>query len=226
MKLKELFLSMIRHGITALPAVGAALATHGALTPAEGAVVDAKMAEFLSGMALVAAAALSRGVLALVAKYVPHLSGILGGASSGGTSPVWILTVVGTMAGFVMVGGLSSCSSAQLAAFKAIPITVGIEGEHGTYTYNHETGIGVAVKVREAKSAENGAESFETRVAEAFALWNPRRPYRPRGMCLADLAELDLRSLVIDQPERGWPLQGAGPVTSAASLPAVESSNH
>lgn len=155
--MKEKIESLLRHALTALPAVGGFFVGKGWLTGEEGAALDAALTDFLSVLFAIAAAALARVVMWLVAKYFPSLSGLLGG-TSGGISPALLLMC--TAAAFTVVA-LPSCSQAQLAAFKEIPVTVGIEGEHGTYSYNHETGLGVIVKVREEKSAGWGAELFE-----------------------------------------------------------------
>jgi hypothetical protein len=218
--MKEQIYSLIRHALTALPAVGGFFVAKGWLNAEEGAQLDAKLVQFLEVVALVVSAALARAAMWLVAKYAPSLSGVLGGPSSGGNLPAWFLMVVAMAACGAGAPLLSSCTPTQVEAFRAMPITVGIEGEHGTYTYNRETGIGVVVKVREEKArcAEVPSSKFQGPRWEELALWDPRRPWRPRGMCLGELPDvIDLRSLVHDQPEGGWPLQGAGPVISAAS---------
>jgi hypothetical protein len=51
---------------------------------------------------------------------------------------------------------LNGCTPAQREIFKEMPITIGIEGQHGTYAYSSKGGLTIAVKgpkVREEKRA-------------------------------------------------------------------------
>ena len=97
-------------------------------------------------------------------------------------------------------GFLTSCGSAWVQTLKELPITIGIEGEHGTYGYNPETGLNIAVKVREEKSA-----TFKRRPDGEAVAPNPHRRFRPRAMCLDGF-----------QGERGEPMKDVAPVTSPA----------
>jgi len=64
------------------------------------------------------------------------------------------LVVVACAACLLMAAMLTGCTPAQVEAFKAVPITIGIEGKHGSYGYSSKGGLTVAVKaprVREEK---------------------------------------------------------------------------
>jgi hypothetical protein len=81
---------------------------------------------------------------------------------------------------------LTSCDSAAVAAVRSLPITIGVEGEHGTYGYSSEGGLSIAIKgtVREEKSGGDIRKKIdEIRNLRDGGLWEPRRPYRPQRMC-------------------------------------------
>lgn len=111
------------------------------------------------------------GVFAAVAAVAVWLAGVVfrkftrgnpddksGGGSAGGAL---LVAMAGIATWGMALGGalfLTSCSPAQVEAFRAVPITIGIEGEHGTYGYSSKSGLSVAVKaprVREEKSGIN-----------------------------------------------------------------------
>ncbi len=82
--------------------------------------------------------------------------------SSGGSAGSWLpVAMAGIATWGAALGGallLTSCTPAQIEAFRAVPITIGIEGEHGVYGYSSKSGLSVAVKaprVREEKSGIN-----------------------------------------------------------------------
>jgi hypothetical protein len=92
----------------------------------------------------------------------------------------------------------TGCTPAQLQTFREIPITIGVEGEHGTYAYSSKGGLSVTVKgrkVREEKSAPDFgkilAREWEAGRYEPCPLrpvpvevWPPSTPRPPRRMVL------------------------------------------
>lgn len=134
---KETVLTLVRK---VLSGVAGGLVAWGKLDPAK--------AEALTGFALV----LISSAWSFKAKGKDDAGG------SGGSGPLW-------GAGMLLFSLLlQSCTPAQVEAFKAIPITIGIEGEQGTYGYSSKSGLSVAIKapkVREEKSAPDFTELLE-----------------------------------------------------------------
>lgn len=80
--------------------------------------------------------------------FAPRISGVL----------PWL---VGPMCAVLMLSLLPSCSPEAMQAVRSVPITIGVEGEHGTYGYSSKGGLSIAIKgkVREDKSGR--AKAFE-----------------------------------------------------------------
>ena len=135
---KETVLTLVRK---VLSGVAGGLVAWGKLDPAK--------AEALTGFALV----LISSAWSFKAKGKDDAGG-----SGGSSGPLW-------GAGLLLFAMLlPSCTPAQVEAFKAIPITVAIEGEQGTYGYSSKSGLSVAIKapkVREEKSAPDFTELLE-----------------------------------------------------------------
>lgn len=104
--MKDQIYSLLRHAITALPAVGGYLAAKGLLTPEEAAQLDGGLTQFLLMAAGILSAVLVRLVMALIAKHAPHLRGLLGGS---GTAAVAMTAA--TWGALALAGGvlLTSC---------------------------------------------------------------------------------------------------------------------
>lgn len=105
--MKDQIFSLLRHAITALPAVGGYLAAKGLLTPEEAAQLDGGLTQFLLMLAGILSAVVVRLVMALIAKHAPHLRGIFGGP--GGAAVAMTAATWGALA--VAGGGLlTSCA--------------------------------------------------------------------------------------------------------------------
>jgi len=108
--MKEKLTSALRHALTYLPALGAFLVSKGWLSPDEGATLDKELAEFLSVVAGLIAAGLSRLLMFALAKYAPHLRVIFGGGSGGVSAVAMTAAAWGALA---LAGGglLTSCAA-------------------------------------------------------------------------------------------------------------------
>ncbi len=107
--MKEKLASALRHALTFLPALGAFFVSKGWLTADEGAQLDKELIDFLTVVAGLVAAVLSRLVMFLVAKYAPHFSGFLGGGSGGSSAGPMMVILTAAAIG----GSLPSCTPAQ-----------------------------------------------------------------------------------------------------------------
>lgn len=119
--------SMIRHGLTALPALGGYLLALGWLTPDEAAAVDAGQAELFAVLAAVGGSVLGRLVLWAVARYAPGLQGILGTAGDDGprgSGPVVVALLAATGWGLAAVSALtlSGCAGGDWAVSGSLGI--------------------------------------------------------------------------------------------------------
>lgn len=127
--MKERLASLIRHAITALPALGGYLASKGWLTGAEGSQLDAALTDALAVIGAILAAVVTRLVMQLVGKHAPALKDFLkddddsskGGPSSGvGGGLAMALFFVGIG---MHVTVLPSCSAVSGALGGTIPAT-------------------------------------------------------------------------------------------------------
>ena len=192
--MKDKLASYLRHALTFLPALGVFFVSKGWLEPQEGATLDKELTDFLSVVAGMVASGLVRLLMLLVAKHAPHLKTILGGVSGGSAAVAMTATAWGAiLAGALLTSCLvTGCTPAQVDAFRAMPITIGVEGEHGNYGYSSKGGLSVTMKtpkVREEKSGVNVMLILERewecgRFAEPAL--SPHRPYRPRRITLWD----------------------------------------
>jgi hypothetical protein len=142
--------SLLRHAITAIPAVGGYLAGKGLLTANEAAQLDAGMTQLLLALAAILPAMLARLVMGMIAKHAPLLRGIFGGWS-GGTSIVAM-----TLTAAAVAVSLPSC-------------VVGVD-EGGNYSLRPDPyAIDAALKyaIRHEDSAKSGMKRTNRGGAEA-----------------------------------------------------------
>lgn len=140
--------SLTRHFLTYLAGLGGFLFAHGIIP--EGAVAQANEA----GAALVDPLAVICGLLAAAAvrigifclgKIFPAIAEKLA-TPSGGT----VLLALGMTAAALM-GALPSCSAAQLAEARSIPLRTCVLTEHGRICYSSRSGIEADVDLSSGK---------------------------------------------------------------------------
>lgn len=130
--------SALRHAFTALASLGTFLSVHGWISPSDAAGVNAAGVSLGDALAVVAAAVVARLLI------------WIGGKFAGGDVSLFTLGAsmcIGTLA----VGGLSACSADQLAAARAIPIRIGIQGPDASVSYSSKSGLAVEAVIRAEK---------------------------------------------------------------------------
>lgn len=131
----------LRHAITFLPGLGAFLVSKGWLTGDEGSQLDAAFFTFLSTVAAVLAAVVTRLLMILISKHFPGLEGLLGDRQQGSVKGI-LLMLAGSA---FLIGGsgtLTSCSVAYSAATGLPPnsVTVQRAGQPGAQPVEIEAG--------------------------------------------------------------------------------------
>lgn len=141
--------SLTRHFLTYLAGLGGFLFAHGVIP--EGAVAQANEA----GAALVDPLAVICGLLAAAAvrlgifclgKIFPAIAEKLA-TPSGGMVPL----AIGMMTAAALMGALPSCSAAQLAEARSIPLRTCVLTEHGRICYSSRSGIEADVDLSSGK---------------------------------------------------------------------------
>jgi len=147
--MKALILSyiptLLRHLVTSLATVGTLLLTRGLITPSDVAAVNSGGSALGAALVIILTPVLSR--LAIVGLGKIPLGG-LSAASDKVTG--WLLWLcIGTAAG---LGGFSlpSCSPAQQAEFKSLPVTGTLKTAYGTVSYD-ANGVHVTVDATSGK---------------------------------------------------------------------------
>lgn len=142
--------SLARHAVTYLVGVFVAWITVYLTLPGEAqAAADAAGAliEPLVVLVGLAAAVLSRLAMPALNKIFRLSAGEGSGGASGGT----LLLAVGLGLGTAAVGMLPSCSPAQLAAARAVPVRSCVETDYGTVCYSSKSGIALTVDAHSQK---------------------------------------------------------------------------
>lgn len=140
--------SLARHFLTTLAGLGGFLFANG-LIPAESVAqanaAGAALVDPLTVIAGLMAAAAARFGIFCLGKIFPVVAEKLG-SQSGMTG--LLLMGIATVA---VLGSLPSCSPAQLAAARAIPIRSCVETDYGTVCYSSKSGIAVSVDAHSRK---------------------------------------------------------------------------
>lgn len=58
---------------------------------------------------------------------------------------------------------LAALCLCQCTALEDMPITIGVEGEHGVYSYSSKGGLNIKAKIRQEKSGRITPEEIEAR---------------------------------------------------------------
>jgi len=115
-------LSLFRHLLTGLSALGAYLFTHGLIQASDAPAVDATGAQFAESLAVVLAVVVTRVILFLLGRYAPGLAPVVSGQnpiarhgtpSEGSESGGNLLPLLIGMAGALLVVSLPSCRLAK-----------------------------------------------------------------------------------------------------------------
>lgn len=115
-------LSLFRHFLTGLSALGAYLFTHGLIQAGDAPAVDATGAQFAESLAVILAVVVTRVILFLLGRYAPALAPLLSGQSpvasqgqqsTGEGSGGNLLPVLIGMAAALLVVSLPSCRLAS-----------------------------------------------------------------------------------------------------------------
>jgi hypothetical protein len=140
--------SLIRHFLTYLAGLGGFLFAHGIIPAESVAAADQVGAALVDPLAvlggLLAAGGLRLAIFCL-GKIFPAVAEKLSGASGG-----MPLLMVGLTTAAVM-GSLPSCSAAQLAAARAVPVRSCVETDYGTVCYSSKSGVAVTVDATSRK---------------------------------------------------------------------------
>jgi hypothetical protein len=140
--------SLTRHFLTTLAGLGGFLFANG-LIPAEAVAQANEAGAALVDPLTVIAGLLAAGGLRLaifcLGKIFPAVAEKLSGASGG----MPLLMVGLTTAAFM--GALPSCSAAQLAAARAVPVRSCVETDYGTVCYSSKSGVAVTVDATSRK---------------------------------------------------------------------------
>lgn len=143
--MKNTLSSLIRHSLTALAGVGGLLLSHGLLASGDLAQVNAAGGQLQDALTVIGSAVGLRLAIMITGKIFPATAAKLSGAA-GGLVPLWIgLTTAAFM------GALPSCSPAELAAARAIPIKTCVVTDYGTACYSSKSGLAVSVDATSGK---------------------------------------------------------------------------
>ena len=137
--------TLLRHFFTALATVGTLLLTKGLITPSDVSAVNAGGSSIAAALVVILTPILSRLAITLLGKL--PLSGITAATDKAAGWLLWICA--GTAVG---AGGLSllSCSAAQQADFKSLPISGTVHTNYGTVSYD-SNGVHIDVDATSGK---------------------------------------------------------------------------
>lgn len=145
--MKTTIASLLRHAFTGLAGVGALLATQGWIDPEDATAVSAAGVSLGEAVVVIVAAVLGRALISVMGKVLRQGAGE--GRPSGGVG-VPILMCMGL--GFLMGLSLASCTPADQAALRAVPLQACYIGEHGEkICYSTKDGVLVEVDQRSGK---------------------------------------------------------------------------
>jgi hypothetical protein len=141
--------SHVRHFLTGLAALGTWFLSWHLIAPDQAAAVNQAGADLITPLTVILSAigaCVARLAMAWAANLFRQGTGEGGGSNPSGGTALLILTCTAAA-----LGGLPSCSPAQLAAARAMPIRIGITTDHGTAAYSSKRGVEVDVDATSAK---------------------------------------------------------------------------
>ena len=140
--------SQLRHLLTFLAGLGTSFAAWHIISPDSAAAVDAAaqgLAVPLTALAGAIAVGVSRAAMGWLNGLISTGAGVTGTDDHSGGVPAWALAILTGVTAAGLGLSLPSCSSAQWAAFKSIPIKSCIVTDYGTACYSSKSGLSVEV---------------------------------------------------------------------------------
>lgn len=144
--MKTTIASLLRHAFTGLAGVGALLATKGWIDPEDATAVNAAGVSLGEAVVVILAAVCGRMLISVMGKVLRQGAGE-------GTPPGGVGIPIIMCMGLGLLGlSLASCTPADQAALRAVPLQACYIGEHGErICYSTKDGVLVEVDQRSAK---------------------------------------------------------------------------
>lgn len=147
-------LSQLRHLLTYLAGLGTAFAAWHIISPDSAAAVDQAangLAVALTALAGAIAVGASRQAMTWLATVFTTGAGEVGVGNKSGGLPAWGLAILTGVTAAGLGFSLPSCSAANWAAFKAIPLKTCVVTDYGQACYSSKSGISVEVDAQSGK---------------------------------------------------------------------------